>query len=151
MEYKKLVIDPETERKTVEKIDLPPAPVQRKYGEPPNYERFSFIDIHWGPVNAKDYGWHFAPWHAQRPFEADLTYACRVIMTFLAPLVPKHIKVDVLLPPVYWETKIITVIAKNANSEWTFDEERINEAIPKIAAMLNDYVTQVGQRRRRAL
>lgn len=150
MEFKKIELDKKLESDTIQKIAQEKRPVAARYREPPNYERFDAIDVHWGPVNDTDYGWHFAPWHAQRPFEQDLTYPCRVIVTHLGPLIPQTITVDVMLPPPSWELKLITVIAKNALNMWSFDERRANTAIPAITAMLNEYVRQVGMRRRRA-
>jgi len=143
-------LDSSTEQRVGDAASGGKRPIERSYPEPKYHIREKFIDCHYGPANDKDYGWHFAPWHTQRPFGSDLKIPCQIIYTHLAPKIPKAIKVVVELPPQFWEKKIITVIAKDALNTWGFNEDYINKVIPDIIEGLNHYVDTMGKQNRRS-
>ena len=105
------------------------------------------FEVGYGLNDEGDYVCHFSSFHKARPFPNNPHLFLRILKTYMSPVVPTDVTVDVHLPPSAWEKKVISVLCKGLGKKWNFDEERVVKAVNDTANHMTDELNRLHPRR----
>lgn len=97
------------------------------YPEPETIYKGRFIECKAGKANSDDYCIHFLSCGENKFLNKE---SVEIFKRHISKSISENIKVDIFLPDNDWSTDVITLMIRNANCIWSFDNTQCNnEAI----------------------